>query len=76
MRNKDLSEDHSESLVAVKFLKLDEFTSRADGVYEIDRESKTLRMLNSKYIIQLLNYFIHGKNVILVMEYARGGELK
>lgn len=51
MKNKDLPETHSESLVAVKFLKLDEFTSRADGVYEIDRESKTLRMLNSKYII-------------------------
>jgi len=34
-------------------------------------------MLNSKYIIQLENYFIHGqKEVILVMEYAQGGELK
>ena len=51
MKNKDLPSTHAESLVAVKFLKLDEFTSRADGVYEIDRESKTLRMLNSKYII-------------------------
>ena len=51
MRNKDKPENSPDSLVAVKFIKLDEFTSRADGVFEIDRESKTLRMLNSKYII-------------------------
>jgi len=24
---------------------------KADGIFEIDREAKTLRMLNSKYII-------------------------
>jgi len=33
-------------------------------------------MLNSKYIIQLENYFILNKEIILVMEYAEGGELK
>ena len=56
---------------------MNEYMQKADGIYEIDREAKTLRMLNSKYIIQLENYFLQGqKEVILVMEYARGGELK
>jgi serine/threonine protein kinase len=50
---------------------MSEYLQKADGIYEIDREAKTLRMLNSKYIIHLENYFIHGeKEVILVMEYA------
>lgn len=56
---------------------MNEYFQKADGIYEIDREAKTMRMLNSKYIIQLENYFIHSqKEVILVMEYAQGGELK
>ncbi len=64
-------------LYAVKIISMNEYMQKADGIYEIDREAKTMRMLNSKYIIQLENYFIHGqKEVILVMEYARGGELK
>jgi serine/threonine protein kinase len=33
-------------------------------------------MLNSKYIISLENYFVLEKEVVLVMEYAKGGELK
>lgn len=55
---------------------MSEYLTKADGIYEIDREAKTLRMLNSKYIIQLENYFIIQKDIVLVMEYARGGELK
>eukprot|EP00347_Sterkiella_histriomuscorum_P010358 403376607 len=66
-----------DQLYAVKIINMSEYLQKADGIYEIDREAKTLRMLNSKYIIQLDNYFIHGqKEVILVMEYAQGGELK
>ena len=42
----------------------------------MDRESKTLRMLDSKYIINLEKYFMMDKVVVLVMEYAQGGELK
>jgi serine/threonine protein kinase len=47
-------------LYAVKIISMNEYMQKADGIYEIDREAKTMRMLNSKYIIQLENYFIHG----------------
>jgi len=33
-------------------------------------------MVNSKYIINLENYFVLNQEVVLVMEYAKGGELK
>lgn len=72
--------ERPDQLYAVKFISLNEYLQKgADGIFEIDREAKTLRMLNSKNIIQLENYFIigHGqKEVVLVMEYAKGGELK
>ncbi len=45
-------------MYAVKVIDMTEYLQKADGVYEIDREAKTLRMLNSKYIIQLENYFV------------------
>ena len=38
-------------LYAVKFMSMTDYMQKADGIYEIDREAKTLRMLNSKYII-------------------------
>jgi len=67
-------------LFAVKTIDMNEYLQKADGIYEIDREAKTLRMLNSKYVIQLENYFIlqghRQKEIVLVMEYAEGGELK
>lgn len=47
-----------DQLYAVKMIDMTEYLQKADGIYEIDREAKTLRMLNSKYIIQLENYFI------------------
>ena len=55
MRDKEKAE---EALYAVKVIDMTEYLQKADGVYEIDREAKTLRMLNSKYIIQLENYFV------------------
>lgn len=72
MRDKE----KQDALYAVKFISMSEYMQKADGIYEIDREAKTLRMLNSKNIIQLENYFILNKDIVLVMEYARGGELK
>ena len=72
--------ERADQLFALKSIDMSEYLQKADGIYEIDREAKTLRMLNSKYIIQLEHYFIlqhqRRKEIILVMEYAQGGELK
>lgn len=43
--------ERPEQLYAVKIINMSEYLQKADGIYEIDREAKTLRMLNSKYII-------------------------
>ena len=51
MRDKEKQGKGEDDLVAVKFIKLNDFTQKADGIFEIDRESKTLRMLNSRYIV-------------------------
>lgn len=40
MRDKEKDE-----YVAVKFIKLNDYLQKVDGIYEIDREAKTLRML-------------------------------
>lgn len=33
-------------------------------------------MPNSKYIVRLESYFVVDKEIVLVMEYCQGGELK
>ena len=49
--------EQENSFCAIKFINLSDYMQKADAIFEIDRESKTLRILNSKYIIKLLNYF-------------------
>lgn len=49
MKEKDSSSQ--DNLYAVKFINMSDYMQKADGIYEIDREAKTLRMLNSRYII-------------------------
>lgn len=44
-------------------------------VQEIYREAESLKKLNHKNIVQLYHAFIEGKQLVMIMEYAGGGEL-
>mmetsp|Transcript_903 Transcript_903/g.547 ORF Transcript_903/g.547 Transcript_903/m.547 type:complete len:81 (-) Transcript_903:1038-1280(-) len=57
---KDLvkSTEGNDVLYAVKFINISAMLTKADGIFEIDRESKSLRMLESKNIVKLENYFV------------------
>lgn len=44
-------------------------------IHDIDREAKILKMLNHKNIIKLYNNFVLKNELLLIMEYADGGEL-
>ncbi len=57
---------------AIKVIDISANMTKADGIFEIDRESKTLRMLDSKYIVKLENYFVLNdkSEVVLIMEYC------
>lgn len=48
---------------------------QANSIEEIDKESKTLKMLNHKNIIKLFYAFVVKSELLLIMEYADGGEL-
>ena len=62
--------------VAIKFIDISECLKKASSIEEIDRESKTLKMLDHKHIIKLYHTFVHDKELIMIMELASGGELK
>lgn len=62
--------------VAIKHIDTTYFLSRADQVKEIFRESQTLAVLQHRNIIGLKRTFLHNNNIVLIMEYAPGGELK
>ena len=49
---------------------------KADGIYEIERESKMLNMVRSDQIIKLDNHFVYKNKLAHIMEYAKGGDLK
>ena len=44
-------------------------------IQEIYREAESLKKLNHKNIIALYHAFVDGKQLIMIMEYAGGGEL-
>ena len=62
--------------VAMKFLKVREF--KADSIHKVYKEADALRSLNHENIIKLKMAFpLHEqRSVVIVMEYASGGELK
>lgn len=72
MKDLEKSLDNNEVHYAVKIIDISANLSKADGIFEIDRESKTLRMLDSKYIVRLEHYFVleSKAEVVLVMEYC------
>ena len=47
----------------------------AGSIQEIDREANTLKILNHKNIIKLHQGFVVKNELLLIMEYADGGEL-
>jgi 5'-AMP-activated protein kinase catalytic alpha subunit len=44
-------------------------------IQEIYREAESLKKLNHKNIIALYDAFLEGKQLVMIMEYASGGEL-
>jgi 5'-AMP-activated protein kinase catalytic alpha subunit len=44
-------------------------------IQEIYREAESLKKLNHKNIIALYDTFLEGKQLVMIMEYASGGEL-
>lgn len=61
---------------AIKYIDISFFMSKADLVKEIFRESKTLSVLQHKRIVDLKRTFLYNNNIVLIMDYAPGGELK
>ena len=53
MKDLEKSSENNDVLCAVKVIDIKSNLSKADGIFEIDRESKALRMLDSKYIVKL-----------------------
>jgi serine/threonine protein kinase len=58
MKDLEKSVDNNQVHYAVKVIDISANMSKADGIFEIDRESKTLRMLDSRYIVRLEHYFV------------------
>jgi len=48
----------------------------AEKISELYKEAKCLNSLKHKNIIKLQQTFVHKTDLIMVMEYADGGELK
>jgi len=62
-------------LVALKYIDLTDLQKSANTIQDIDREAKILKMLNHKNIIKLYQAFVLKNQLLLIMEYADGGEL-
>ena len=69
--------EHRESgeKVAIKFMDISHYLTHADQIEEIYREADALQKLHHNHIIHLHKAFVQKKEVILIMEYAGGGEL-
>lgn len=61
--------------VAIKFMDVSHYLTHADQIEEIYREADALQKLHHNHIINLHKAFVQKKEVILIMEYAGGGEL-
>ena len=44
-------------------------------IEEIYREAESLKKMTHKNIIQLYHAFVTGKDIVMIMEYAGGGEV-
>lgn len=66
----------TEEKVAIKFMDISHYLTHADQIEEIYREADALQKLHHNHIITLRKAFVQRKEVILIMEFAGGGELK
>ena len=66
---------YSHEKVAIKIVD----TSKIESASDIDmvfREAETLRTLNHKNIVKILNFYsLKNMEVVFIMEYLEGGEL-
>lgn len=62
--------------VAIKFMDVSHYLSHASQIEEIYREADALQKLDHNNIIHLYKAFVQKKDVIMIMEYAGGGELQ
>jgi len=63
------------NLVAIKFTDVGNELSSANLISSIYKEAESLKALIHKHIVQLYHAFIEGKQFIMIMEAAMGGEL-
>jgi serine/threonine protein kinase len=61
--------------VAIKFTDVGDQLSSANLIQSIYKEAESLKALNHKHIVKLFHAFIDGKQFIMIMEAAMGGEL-
>ena len=61
--------------VAIKFTDVGDQLSSANLIQSIYKEAESLKALNHKHIVKLYHAFIDGKQFIMIMEAAMGGEL-
>mgnify|MGYP001572735098 CR=1 FL=1 len=61
--------------VAIKFTDVGNELSSANLISSIYKEAESLKALIHKHIVQLYHAFIEGKQFIMIMEAAMGGEL-
>lgn len=57
------------------FLNLFCIVHNADEVNSIYKEANSIKKLRHKNIVELYHAFLEGKQLIMIMELARGGEL-
>jgi len=60
---------------AVKFMDMTQTLHSAEDVNSIYKESNSIKKLRHKNIVELYHAFVEGKQLIMIMELAKGGEL-
>jgi serine/threonine protein kinase len=60
---------------AVKFMDISSALNHADEVNSLYKEANSIKKLRHKNIIELYHSFVEGKQMIMIMELASGGEL-
>lgn len=61
--------------VAIKFMDISEYLKSASAVQGIYKEATNLKNLRHKNIVDLHVAFVEGSQLVMVMEYACGGEV-
>jgi len=60
---------------AIKFMDMTQTFTNADEINSIYKEANSIKKLRHKNIVELYHAFVEGKQLIMIMELARGGEL-